>query len=95
VSPARDRRAPYRFRVSGGLVPPDFITLGRACRGGATLTARSGRRTVRLRKLRIEPTCRVAATVTMRRPQRLVFRLRFRGNAALAGGSRHVPARAG
>ena len=33
VSPARDRRAPYRFRVSGRLVPPDFITLDRACRG--------------------------------------------------------------
>ena len=95
VAPTRDRRAPFRFRVSGRLVPPDFITLGRACRGGATLTARSGRRTVRLRKLRIEPTCRVSAGVTVRRPQRLVFRLRFRGNAALAGSSRRVPARAG
>ena len=95
VSPARDRRAPYRYRVSSHMVPPDFITLDRACRGPVTLTARSGRRTLLRRALRIGPACDVATTVTMRRPHRLTFKLRFRGNAALAGRSRRAMARAG
>jgi hypothetical protein len=95
VSPARDRRAPYRFRVSGRVVPPGFVTLDRACAGRATLTVRSGRRTLLRRTLRIGPTCRVAATVRTRRSRRLSFTLRFRGNDALAGRSRRAVARAG
>ena len=95
VSPARDRRAPYRFEVAGHLVPPDFITLGRGCRGRATLTARSGGRAVRKRRLRIEPDCSVAAGVSVKQPLRLEFELRFQGNAALAGAGRRKVARAG
>ena len=95
VTPGRDRRAPYRFRVAGRLTPPDFITLGRGCRGPATLTVRSGRRVLRRRTLRVGTDCRVTATVTTRRPRRLGFTLRFRGNGALGARSRRAAARAG
>jgi hypothetical protein len=95
VSPARDRRAPYRFRITGRLMPPDFVSLARACKGRATLAVRAGHRTVRRRTLRIRSDCRVAATVAVRRPRRLRFVLRFRGTPALARASRHAAARAG
>jgi hypothetical protein len=91
VTPARDRSAPYEFRIAGSLVPPDFITLDRGCRGTAKLSARGVRQT-----LRIDPACHFTAGVTTKRSARR-FRLtvRFRGNAALAARTRHVVARAG
>src|SRR3954466_13374598 len=91
VSPGRDRRAPYRFRVSGRLVPPGFVTLARACGGEATLTVGRVRRT-----LRVGPTCRFTTTVTMaRRSRRLVSTRRSRATAALAGAGGRAVARAG
>jgi hypothetical protein len=96
VAPARDRSAPYSFAVSGRLVPPDFITLDRGCRGAATLTARSGGRPVQRQARPVGPDCRIAGTVTVpRRARRLVLTLRFRGNAALASGARRATVRTG
>ena len=95
VSPVSGRGESYRFRVSGRLVPPDFITLGRACNGGARLTVTSGTRTLQARNLRVTPNCRIGATVTVRRPQRLEFTVRFLGNASLAGRTRQTVAGSG
>jgi hypothetical protein len=96
VSPARDRRTPYRFRVIGRLVAPKTVARSRACRGSITLTVRGAGRSPLRRTLRIAPSCRVAATVTTRRRgRRLTFELRFRGNAALASSSRRAVVRAG
>src|SRR4051812_17428957 len=95
VSPARDRRAPYRFRIAGRMVPPSFIALKAACSGRATLTVRSGQRTLLRRSLRIARTCRFTTTVKTRRPRKLSFTLRFPGTAALAAGPRRAVARAG
>ncbi len=95
VTPARDRREPYRFDVSGKLTPPDFITLDRACGGRATLTVRGDQSKVRRRKLRIGADCEVATTVKSRRSRDLKFRLRFQGNPSLASKSRRAVATAG
>jgi hypothetical protein len=95
VAPARDRSAPYAFGVSGRLVPPDFITLGRGCRGAVTLTSRRGRALHR-QAVQIAPDCRIASSVTTsRRARRLVLTLRFRGNAALAARTWRRVVRAG
>jgi hypothetical protein len=83
VSAARS----HRFRIAGRLAPPSFIPLEQACTGRATLTVRSGRRTLLKRALRVAPTCRLAVTVTTRHRRPLRFTLRFAGNTALAGAS--------
>src|SRR4051794_2132545 len=95
VSPGRDRRAPYRFRVSARLVPPRSLSRDRACGGPVTPGGRSGRRPRRRRSRRMGSGCRVAAPVPLHRRRRLSFALRFAGNPALAGASRRAVARAG
>ena len=95
VSPVGAPGRPYSFRAAGRLLPPDFITLGRACGGAAKLTVSRGGRTLRTRNLQVSPSCRVAATVTLRRPKRLEFRLRFLGNAALGTRARPGASRRG
>src|SRR4051794_37754761 len=96
LAPARDRSAPYRFHVSGRLVPPDFITLDHGCRGAATLIARTKRGAPQRRRLQVGPDCRIAVRVTMpQRARRVALTLRFGGNAAVARRTWHAVARAG
>jgi hypothetical protein len=83
-----------RFRVTARLVPPGSVARGRACRGRATLTVRSGRRVLAREALRVRRTCRIAAIVTIRRRvDRPTFTVRFAGNAALASRSRRAVVR--
>ena len=97
VTPRRDRRAPFRFRVRGRLIPPPGVSRSRACRGRVTIRFRSGSRTVRLRRVRLRATCRYGARVRVparpgRRSVRLRVSVRFRGNAVLR--ARSAPTRA-
>jgi hypothetical protein len=74
-----------RFRVRARILPPASVARRQACRGRARLIVRSRSRVLRRRTLRVRPTCRIASTVKIaRRSGRLIFRLRFAGNAALA-----------
>jgi streptogramin lyase len=92
VSPRRDRRAPYRFTISGRLRTPAGIGPS-ACRGGRVLLrATAGRRTVSTRSVGLRSNCtyRVAVTFRSRRglgSGRLALRVRFLGS------SRFRPAR--
>jgi hypothetical protein len=102
VSPARDRRAPYRFTVSGRLVRPSGVGSS-ACRGARVSaqwkTIRG--KTVSTRRATMTSSCTYRITVTFRSRSRLAggrmkVRIRFLGNPRLqALPFRELRARAG
>jgi hypothetical protein len=81
VSPRRDRRAPYRFTVTGRLARPAGVSAADGCRGRVSVHV--GRRE-RVTDLRRSCTLRVIVRLprTTRRG-RLRLRATFTGNAAL------------
>jgi hypothetical protein len=88
VTPARDRRPPFRFKVRGKLIPPSGVSRSQACRGRVTIRFKAGNKTVRLRRARVSRKCRYRSRVrvrvrTRRHPRRLRVSVRFRGNAVL------------
>jgi hypothetical protein len=76
-------------RISARLVPPASVPRRQACRGRATLTARSGKRVVLRKRLRVRRTCLIQATLP-RRARRLTVTVRFHGNAVLTGRTRRL-----
>jgi len=84
VARARDRRAPYRFSVSGRLVLPRGVTRAQGCRGTVALRLGAVSRTAR-----VGARCTFTARLTLPRRGRARLRVSFRGTAALAP----VPAR--
>jgi hypothetical protein len=101
VSPHRDRRAPFRFRIAGRVILPRGVTRAQACGSGTvSLKARSGRRTVARKRLRLSGKCAFRWRVTLRTERlhdrkRVAFLARFTGNRALlpAGARAHVRVR--
>ncbi|MGZ6642495.1 MAG: hypothetical protein ACXVFT_11730 [Solirubrobacteraceae bacterium] len=85
VTPARDRRRPYRFATSGALLtytgaPPSF-----ACSGKVTVQVKRGHRTISTRRVSLRRDCSYRSTVTFARVRgTLRFLVRFGGNAAVA-----------
>ncbi len=87
VSPTRDRRAPYRFTVSGRIIRPAGIGPS-ACRRG-TVSAQwktIGGTTLSTRRVTLSSTCTYRSRVTFQNKKRLgngrlKVRVRFRGNA--------------
>jgi DNA-binding beta-propeller fold protein YncE len=94
VSPRRDRRAPYRFTVTGRLARPSGVSAADGCRGRVSVHVGRRERVTGLRR-------RCTLRVTVRLPRstrrgRLRVRATFTGNAALAPRSaRSVMVRAG
>jgi hypothetical protein len=90
VRPARDRRAPYRFRVTGGIQLPRVVTAAQACTTGfVSVQVKRGKRTISTRRVRIRRTCGFSSTVTFRNRRRvgtgrLSVTVRWLGNAVLA-----------
>jgi hypothetical protein len=85
ATPTRDRRPPFRFKVRGSLIPPSGVSRSRACRGRVSIRFRAGRKTVRLRRTRVNSRCRYRSRVRVRvrAPRQLRVKVRFRGNSAL------------
>jgi hypothetical protein len=101
VTPKRDRRAPYRFRTSGRLLPPAGLTAAQACgRGTISVQVKRGHRTISARRARLGKRCRFASRVRFSHARRLGsgrlrFIVRFSGNRLVSpGASRTVRARA-
>jgi hypothetical protein len=101
VSPRRDRRAPYRFRLSGRVILPPGVTRVEACGSGTvSVRARSGHRTVARKLVRLSSRCRFGARMTissrrLRGRRRLLFVARFNGNRALVAARGRARGRAG
>jgi hypothetical protein len=98
VRPRRDRTRPYRFRVTGEVLPAAGLSRRDACAGGR-VTARllRGGRTAGRRTAAVGRRCRFSTVVTSRRRGRLAVAVRFAGSRMLLGRSaaRRVRVRAG
>lgn len=101
VAPRRDRRAPYRFTVSGGVRRPAGIGAS-ACKGGrVSVQSKVGKKTISTRRVTLRPDCSYRISVTFRNKRRLgrgrlTLRVRFLGNARFKpAAARTLSARAG
>jgi hypothetical protein len=88
VRPARDRRRPYRFAISGRLVLPTGADTRRACAAGGFVSAdvKRGRRRVAVRAAKLRRDCGYTLRLNFRRrpAKRLKVVVRFRGNREVA-----------
>ena len=89
ATPVRDRRAPYRFRISGALGLPRAVTAAQGCRtGSVSVQVKRGRRTISTRRAEVTRRCTFSSAVIFRDRRRLGdgrlrVTVRFLGNAVL------------
>jgi pimeloyl-ACP methyl ester carboxylesterase len=96
VRPRRDRRPPYRFRLSGRVIPPAGAARSKACRGVVSIAVRRRGLTLATRRARVGRRCQWHSRVTVRGARgRVRISIRFFGNAAIAGASVSRVVRAG
>ena len=87
LKPSRDRRAPYRFAVSGRLTPPAGVSRADACTGRVSVQVKAGKKTISTRRTTLRSNCSYRSTVTFRDRRRfgrrssLKVRVRFLGNS--------------
>jgi hypothetical protein len=83
--PSRDRRSPYRFRLTGSLERPSTVAPSQGCSGDVTITAKTRSRTATTRRVKLTRTCNYSLTLSYRkRPaSRLRVTARFGGNEVL------------
>ena len=93
ATPFRDRRRPYRFTVRGKVLPPAGVSRSRACRGRVTVRFKTRGKTVRLRRVRVNSSCRYRARtgVAVKAGRTIRVKIRFGGNGALR--ARSAPSR--
>jgi Ca2+-binding RTX toxin-like protein len=89
--PARDRRAPFSFRVSGKVALPAHVSTGEGCQGTVTVTARAGGRTVSRRRIALHGRCGYVVRLRYARAPaaRLSVSARFGGNAVMRPRASH------
>lgn len=98
LSPRRDRRAPYAFRITGRLARPDTVSPSQGCSGTVTVSAKRGKKTVSTRRASLRRTCEYSATFRFktRVAKRLRLQAKFAGNDVIeAKSSRTHTARLG
>ncbi len=89
VSPARDRRRPYRFRVSGRLALPAGVRPVDGCQGRVAVQVKAGGMTISNRRANVTWACTFSQSVSFadRRRfaghKRLNVVVRFEGNRSL------------
>ena len=90
LTPARDTRAPYAFRLSGRITLPAGVTAGQACTAGqVSVQVKAGKRTLSTRRTNLRRNCTYASSVSFASRRRfgsarsLSFRARFLGNNVL------------
>jgi hypothetical protein len=90
AKPARDRKAPFKFRFAGKLKLPAGVTAAQACKSG-TITAQTKSvrgKTYSSRRTKIRKNCSYGVNLTFKNKRRLgngklKVRLRFSGNAVM------------
>ena len=89
VSPARELRAPFVFRVSGRLTLPAGMPAATGCRGRVSVQVKRGTATISTRRTSLTRTCTYRVRVSFasrarfRSATRLKFTARFAGNASV------------
>lgn len=94
VLPAADRRAPFRFRVTGKLTLPAGVAPADGCRGRVTVTVRRGATTILTRRVSLRSACTYGATVSFANRRRFGRATRLRITARFAGNARVLRATA-
>ncbi len=93
LTPTRDLRAPFVFRLAGRLSVPTGITESAGCQGRIRVTVARGRTVIRTRRVKLTGGCTYRATVSFAnrrsfgRVRRLKFSARFEGNKRVAPSS--------
>ena len=89
VTPARDRRRPFRFVTSGRLNLPDRVSREAGCDGRVRVQVKAGGRTISSRRAKVRRDCQFGSVVSFARRKRfgpsglLRFVVRFGGSAVL------------
>jgi hypothetical protein len=89
AAPARDRSAPYRFRITGGIGVPRTVTPADGCKDGfVAVQIKRGTRTISTRRAAITRRCTFASSITFSDRRRLgtgrlKATVRFLGNDVL------------
>ena len=87
VTPARDTRAPYRFRTTGTLTLPSGISKSLGCSGRVSVQVKRGKATISTRRVTLTRRCTFSSRVSFAnrrrfgKATRLKFTARFLGNA--------------
>lgn len=90
AAPARDRRAPYRYRLRGAVTPMGAVVDRATCTGEVLVVAKRGDRAVARRTLRLRADCRFAGSLRISarrwggRATRLSLTASYRGSGNLA-----------
>jgi Ca2+-binding RTX toxin-like protein len=93
LSPSRDRKAPYKFNLSGKLTLPDVVSRSQGCNGGqVSISVKAGSKTVATRRATLSRVCEYRLRVTFnhrpsRKTSRLKFSARFAGNDVMSAKS--------
>jgi Big-like domain-containing protein/hemolysin type calcium-binding protein len=89
--PARDRRAPFSFRLSGKIALPAHVSAGEGCQGTVTVTAEAGGRTVSRRHVALQGRCgyRLRLRYARRPAASLRLTARFSGNGVMHARTSH------
>lgn len=91
VSPSKDIKAPFKFRVTGTLTPPTGMSKAEACGTGVISTSvKAGKKTISTRRVNIKSNCTYSSTTSFKNRSRfgkaskLKITVRFGGNSVLA-----------
>ena len=89
MTPARELRAPFVFRISGRLTLPAGMPAATGCCGRVSVQVKRGTTTIATRRTSLTRTCTYRARVSFagrarfRSATRLRFTARFAGNASV------------
>jgi Calx-beta domain-containing protein len=88
LSPARDRKAPFRYTAKGGIVLPSGIAVADGCFGNVQVSYQSGGKTIASDLAGVDGNCRFRLTTVFDNARKikkgkLVVTARFRGNRLL------------
>jgi hypothetical protein len=91
AKPRRDRKLPFRYRLSGRLRLPAGVQASEACSGSVSIQLHRGRRRVTSTRAALSRSCSYRKTIAFRNTRRiraskgrLKVSVSFRGNAVLA-----------
>jgi len=91
VTPARELRAPYRFRTSGRLTLPSAITRTAGCSGRVSVQVKRGKVTISTRRVTLSRTCTYSSRVSFANRRRFARATRLRFTARFLGNARVLP----
>jgi hypothetical protein len=85
ATPSRDRRAPYKFTVTGTVQLPSSVTKANGCSGRVTVEAKVKTKRVARKTATVTSACTYKTTFTSSRKGSVSVTAAFAGNASVAG----------